>query len=85
MEPASGYLEKLKAAETLCPNYYPNFDATVAYHRQFPANDPGAERSYLACCLRLVNALPRYNIGVQLTTTVELVRTRRVLTVLIKS
>ncbi|PGH29191.1 hypothetical protein GX50_08054 [[Emmonsia] crescens] len=33
------YLQKLKDAEILCPNEYPNLDAAIAYHRQFPAND----------------------------------------------
>ncbi|OJD25401.1 hypothetical protein ACJ73_03226 [Blastomyces percursus] len=33
------HLQKLKDAEILCPNNYPNLDAAIAYHQQFPAND----------------------------------------------
>ncbi|KAK2783977.1 hypothetical protein FQN52_009356 [Onygenales sp. PD_12] len=33
------YLQDLKGAQLLCPKHYPNLDAAIEHHKQFPAND----------------------------------------------
>ncbi|KAK2798440.1 hypothetical protein FQN51_007703 [Onygenales sp. PD_10] len=33
------YLQDLKDAQLLCPKHYPNLDAAIEHHKQFPANE----------------------------------------------